>query len=31
MMLGLLLAMSEKHREFLRDFRGNTVHPSTWS
>jgi 2-polyprenyl-6-methoxyphenol hydroxylase-like FAD-dependent oxidoreductase len=36
MMLGLLLARSgirvlvlEKHRDFLRDFRGDTVHPST--
>ncbi|MFE7802095.1 FAD-dependent oxidoreductase [Nocardia sp. NPDC057440] len=36
MMLGLLLARSgvevtvlEEHRDFLRDFRGDTVHPST--
>jgi 2-polyprenyl-6-methoxyphenol hydroxylase-like FAD-dependent oxidoreductase len=36
MMLGLLLARSgvrvtvlEKHRDFLRDFRGDTIHPST--
>jgi len=36
MMLGLLLAKAgidvtilEKHRDFLRDFRGDTVHPST--
>jgi 2-polyprenyl-6-methoxyphenol hydroxylase-like FAD-dependent oxidoreductase len=36
MMLGLLLARQgvdvivlEKHRDFLRDFRGDTVHPST--
>jgi 2-polyprenyl-6-methoxyphenol hydroxylase-like FAD-dependent oxidoreductase len=36
MMLGLLLARSgirvlvlEKHADFLRDFRGDTVHPST--
>ncbi len=36
MMLGLLLARSgvrvtvlEKHNDFLRDFRGDTVHPST--
>ena len=36
MMAGLLLARSgvsvavlEKHRDFLRDFRGDTVHPST--
>jgi 2-polyprenyl-6-methoxyphenol hydroxylase-like FAD-dependent oxidoreductase len=36
MMLGLLLArrgvktlVLEKHRDFLRDFRGDTVHPST--
>ena len=36
MMLGLLLARDgvdvtvlEKHRDFLRDFRGDTVHPST--
>jgi 2-polyprenyl-6-methoxyphenol hydroxylase-like FAD-dependent oxidoreductase len=36
MMLGLLLARSgvevlvlEKHRDFLRDFRGDTLHPST--
>jgi len=36
MMLGLLLARGgvdvtvlEKHRDFLRDFRGDTVHPST--
>src|SRR3954468_7675784 len=36
MMLGLLLARSgvdvvvlEKHPDFLRDFRGDTVHPST--
>src|SRR5262245_13918948 len=35
-MLGLLLARAgvrvavfEKHRDFLRDFRGDTVHPST--
>jgi 2-polyprenyl-6-methoxyphenol hydroxylase-like FAD-dependent oxidoreductase len=35
-MLGLLLARSgvdvvvlEKHRDFLRDFRGDTIHPST--
>jgi 2-polyprenyl-6-methoxyphenol hydroxylase-like FAD-dependent oxidoreductase len=38
MMLGLLLARSgvavtvlEKHGDFLRDFRGDTVHPSTLS
>ncbi|MDP3311082.1 MAG: FAD-dependent monooxygenase, partial [Polaromonas sp.] len=36
MMLGLLLARAgadvlvlEKHADFLRDFRGDTVHPST--
>ena len=36
MMLGLLLArvgvdvtVLEKHADFLRDFRGDTVHPST--
>jgi 2-polyprenyl-6-methoxyphenol hydroxylase-like FAD-dependent oxidoreductase len=36
MMLGLLLARSgvpvtvlEKHKDFLRDFRGDTIHPST--
>jgi 2-polyprenyl-6-methoxyphenol hydroxylase-like FAD-dependent oxidoreductase len=36
MMLGFLLAragvdvvMLEKHRDFLRDFRGDTIHPST--
>lgn len=36
MMLGLLLARAgvsvlalEKHEDFLRDFRGNTLHPST--
>ncbi len=36
MMLGLLLARAgvnvlvlEKHGDFLRDFRGNTIHPST--
>jgi 2-polyprenyl-6-methoxyphenol hydroxylase-like FAD-dependent oxidoreductase len=36
MMLGLLLARAgirvvvlEKHRDFLRDFRGDTIHPST--
>ena len=36
MMLGLLLARQrvrtlviEKHQDFLRDFRGDTVHPST--
>jgi 2-polyprenyl-6-methoxyphenol hydroxylase-like FAD-dependent oxidoreductase len=36
MMLGLLLARAgvdtivlEKHADFLRDFRGNTIHPST--
>src|SRR5580698_2009218 len=36
MMLGFLLARSgvritvlEKHKDFLRDFRGDTVHPST--
>src|ERR1700747_2303901 len=36
MMLGFLLARSgidvivlEKHADFLRDFRGDTVHPST--
>src|SRR5262245_35533870 len=35
-MLGLLLARAgcevvvlEKHRDFLRDFRGDTIHPST--
>ncbi|MGA9341952.1 MAG: FAD-dependent oxidoreductase [Rhodanobacteraceae bacterium] len=38
MMLGLLLARAgiavtvlEKHKDFLRDFRGDTVHPSTLS
>lgn len=38
MMLGLLLAKAkiettvfEKHTDFLRDFRGDTVHPSTWN
>src|SRR5258708_19466683 len=38
MVLGLLLARSgvqvtvlEKHGDFLRDFRGDTVHPSTLS
>src|SRR3954465_4859573 len=36
MMLGYLLARAgvsvivlEKHRDFLRDFRGDTIHPST--
>jgi len=36
MMLGFLLAragvavvVAEKHVDFLRDFRGDTVHPST--
>ncbi|HEY8194661.1 MAG TPA: FAD-dependent monooxygenase, partial [Hyphomicrobium sp.] len=36
MMLGVLLARAgvkvlvlEKHKDFLRDFRGDTVHPST--
>ena len=36
MMLGLLLARAgidvvvmEKHDDFLRDFRGDTLHPST--
>src|SRR6187399_2461232 len=36
MMLGLLLAraevsvlVAEKHADFLRDFRGDTIHPST--
>ena len=36
MMLGLLLARQgvevlvlEKHADFLRDFRGDTIHPST--
>ncbi len=36
MMLGLLLASAgidvvilEKHKDFLRDFRGDTIHPST--
>jgi 2-polyprenyl-6-methoxyphenol hydroxylase-like FAD-dependent oxidoreductase len=36
MMLGLLLARAgvsvivlEKHQDFLRDFRGDTLHPST--
>jgi 2-polyprenyl-6-methoxyphenol hydroxylase-like FAD-dependent oxidoreductase len=36
MMLGMLLARAgvevlvlEKHRDFLRDFRGDTIHPST--
>jgi 2-polyprenyl-6-methoxyphenol hydroxylase-like FAD-dependent oxidoreductase len=36
MVLGLLLALAglhatvlEKHADFLRDFRGDTVHPST--
>mgnify|MGYP005635164041 CR=1 FL=1 len=36
MMLGYLLARSgidvvviEKHKDFLRDFRGDTIHPST--
>ena len=36
MMLGFLLARAgvrvvvlEKHSDFLRDFRGDTVHPST--
>src|SRR6201987_62529 len=36
MMLGFLLARAgvtvvvlEKHRDFLRDFRGDTIHPST--
>ncbi len=35
-MLGFLLARAgvsvmvlEKHRDFLRDFRGDTIHPST--
>ncbi len=38
MMLGLLLARAgvdvlvlEKHADFLRDFRGDTIHPSTLS
>jgi 2-polyprenyl-6-methoxyphenol hydroxylase-like FAD-dependent oxidoreductase len=36
MMLGWLLARAgvtvvvlEKHKDFLRDFRGDTIHPST--
>ena len=36
MMLGYLLARAgidvivvEKHKDFLRDFRGDTIHPST--
>ena len=36
MMLGVLLArvgveviVLEKHKDFLRDFRGDTIHPST--
>lgn len=36
MMLGLMLtragieaAVLEKHKDFLRDFRGDTIHPST--
>ena len=36
MMLGVLLARAgvnvlvlEKHQDFLRDFRGDTIHPST--
>src|SRR5262245_54853303 len=36
MMLGLLLALAgvevivlEKHADFFRDFRGDTIHPST--
>jgi 2-polyprenyl-6-methoxyphenol hydroxylase-like FAD-dependent oxidoreductase len=36
MMLGFLLARTgvevivlEKHKDFLRDFRGDTIHPST--
>src|SRR5512138_3966231 len=36
MMAGLLLAragvevlVTEKHKDFLRDFRGDTIHPST--
>ncbi len=36
MMLGMLLARAgvdvlvlEKHADFLRDFRGDTIHPST--
>ena len=36
MMLGLLMARAgvkttvlEKHADFLRDFRGDTIHPST--
>jgi 2-polyprenyl-6-methoxyphenol hydroxylase-like FAD-dependent oxidoreductase len=36
MMMGLLLARAgvevlvlEKHADFLRDFRGDTIHPST--
>jgi 2-polyprenyl-6-methoxyphenol hydroxylase-like FAD-dependent oxidoreductase len=36
MMLGMLLARAgvavvvlEKHGDFLRDFRGDTIHPST--
>ena len=36
MMLGVLLArvgvnvlVLEKHQDFLRDFRGDTIHPST--
>ena len=37
MMLGLLLARAgvdvvvlEKHADFLRDFRGDTIHPPPW-
>ena len=37
MMLGFLLARAgidvtvlEKHKDFLRDFRGDTIHPSTF-
>jgi len=38
LMLGFLLARAgvdvvvlEKHADFLRDFRGDTIHPSIWT
>ena len=28
---GVRVVLLEKHADFLRDFRGDTVHPSTWT
>ncbi len=27
---GIPVVVLEKHADFLRDFRGDTIHPSTW-